>query len=64
MALSARRIGLATLICAALSISTLNPALAEDDRSKPKPTAKLEFKNAKEKFNFEKKVESAEVRCR
>jgi hypothetical protein len=64
MALSARRIGLATLICVALSISTLNPALAEDDRSKPKPSAKLEFKNAKEKFNFEKDAYKAAMEAR
>ena len=64
MALSARRIGLATLICAALTISTLNPALADDDRSKPKPSAKSEFKNVKEKFNFEKDAYKAAMMAR
>ena len=64
MATSARRIGIATFICAALSISTLNPALADDDRTKSKPAAKLEFKNAKEKFNFEKDAYKAAMEAR
>ena len=64
MATSARRIGIATFICAALSISTLNPALADDDRSKPKPSAKSEFKNIKEKFNFEKDAYKSAMKAR
>jgi hypothetical protein len=53
MATSARRIGLVTVISAALCISALNPVLADDDRSKTKPTAKLDFKNTQEKFELE-----------
>ncbi|CAB4679248.1 unannotated protein [freshwater metagenome] len=64
MATNARRIGIATVICAALTISTLNPALADDDRSKPKPSAKSEFKNVKEKFNFEKDAYKAAMEAR
>ncbi len=64
MATSAVRLGLATLMSAALCISNLNPALAEDDRLKPKPAAKLEFKNAKEKFNFEKDAYKAAMQAR
>jgi len=52
MATSARRITSVSLLSAALCLSTLNPALAEDG-SKPKPSAKMEFKNAKEKFKSE-----------
>jgi hypothetical protein len=54
MATSARRIGLVTVISAALCISALNPVLADDDRSKTKPTAKTDFKSVKEKLEFEK----------
>lgn len=64
MATSARRIGFVTVISAALCISTLNPALADDDRLQPKPSAKLEFKNAKEKFNFEKNAYKAAMKAR
>ena len=64
MATSAGRIGLATLMSAALCISSLNPALADDDRVKPKPAAKLEFKNAKEKFKFEKDAYKAAMEAR
>jgi len=53
MATSARRITLVSLLSAALCLSTLNPALADDNRTKPKPSAKMEFKNAKEKFKSE-----------
>jgi len=64
MATNAGRIGLATLMSAALCISSLNPALADDDRVKPKPAAKLEFKNAKEKFKFEKDAYKAAMEAR
>jgi hypothetical protein len=64
MAQSARRIGIATLISAALCISTLNPALADDDRTKSKPAAKMDFKNAKEKFKFEKDAYEAAMNAR
>ena len=64
MAINARRVGIATVICAALTISTLNPALADDDRSKPKPSAKSEFKNIKEKFNFEKDAYKSAMKAR
>ena len=64
MATNARRVGIATVICAALTIFTLNPALADDDRSKPKPSAKSEFKNVKEKFNFEKDAYKAAMMAR
>jgi hypothetical protein len=53
MAISARRIGLVGLLSAALSLSTFYPAIADDDRSQPKPSAKIEFKKAKEKFKSE-----------
>ena len=53
MATRARRIGIATILSAALSFSILNPAFADDDRTKSKPSAKMVFKNAKEKFKYE-----------
>ena len=53
MATRARRIGIATILSAALSFSILNPAIADDDRTKTKPSAKMVFKNAKEKFKYE-----------
>jgi hypothetical protein len=64
MAQNARRIGIATLISAALCISTLNPALADDDRTKSKPAAKMDFKNAKEKFKFDKHAYEAAMNAR
>ena len=53
MANRARNLGTATLISAALSFSVLSPAIADDDRSKSKPSAKMGFKNAKEKLKYE-----------
>lgn len=53
MANRARNLGTATLICAALTFSLVSPAIADDDRTKPKPSAKMVFKNAKEKHKFE-----------
>lgn len=53
MATSARRIGLVMVICAALCVSALSAALAADDHLKPKPSAKLDFKNSQEKFESE-----------
>ena len=53
MAHGARSIGIATLVSAALCISTLGPAFADDDHTKSKPTTKMDFKNAKDKFKFE-----------
>ena len=53
MAIRARNLGIATLISAALSFSLISPAVADDDRSKTKPSAKMGFKNAKEKLKYE-----------
>ena len=53
MANRARNLGTATLISAALSFSMLSPAIADDDRTKSKPSAKMVFKNAKEKLKYE-----------
>lgn len=64
MTQSARRIGIAMLVSAALSISTLNPALADDDSTKSKPAAKMEFKNAKEKFKFERDAYKEAIKAR
>lgn len=64
MASSARRIGIAIVICAALSISSLNAALAEDDKSNSKPSGKMDFKNAKEKFNYEKDAYKSALKAR
>ena len=53
MANRARNLGLATLMSAALTFSLISPASADDDRTKSKPSAKMVFKNAKEKFKYE-----------
>ena len=53
MANRARNLGLATLISAALTFSLISPASADDDRTKAKPSAKMVFKNAKEKLKYE-----------
>ena len=53
MANRARNLGSATLISAALTFSLVSPDIADDDRTKPKPSAKMVFKNAKEKFKYE-----------
>jgi hypothetical protein len=54
MATSARRLGITTVIITGLFLSSMNLALADDDRSKSKPSSKkMEFKNAFEKFKYE-----------
>lgn len=64
MATRARHIGLVALLGAALSFSTLYPAIADDDRSKTKPSAKMVFKNAKEKFKYELDAYTAAMESR
>jgi hypothetical protein len=64
MATHARKIGIATVIAATLSLSFLNPSLADDDRTKSKPAAKMEFKSSKEKFKFEQDAYKAAVIAR
>jgi len=64
MATRARRIGLATILSAALSFSILNPAVADDDRTKTKPSAKMDFKSAKDKFKFEYDAYKAAMKAR
>jgi hypothetical protein len=54
MATSARRLGITTVIITGLFLSSTNLALADDDRSKSKPSSKkMEFKNSFEKFKYE-----------
>jgi ribosome maturation protein Sdo1 len=53
MANRVRTGAIATLVSAALSFSLISPAVADDDRSKTKPSAKMGFKNAKEKLKYE-----------
>ena len=53
MANRVRTGAIATLVSAALSFSLISPAVADDDRSKSKPSAKMGFKNAKEKLKYE-----------
>jgi ribosome maturation protein Sdo1 len=53
MANRVRTGAIATLISAALSFSLISSAVADDDRSKSKPSAKMVFKNAKEKLKYE-----------
>jgi hypothetical protein len=38
---------------AALFLSSVNPAMGNEDRPKPKSTLKMEFKNLKEKLKYE-----------
>jgi hypothetical protein len=38
---------------AALFLSSVSPAMADEDRPKPKSTLKMEFKNLKEKLKYE-----------
>jgi len=64
MANRARNLGAATLISAALSFSLLSPAIADDDRPKSKPSAKMVFKNAKEKLKFELDAYKAAIQAR
>ena len=64
MATRARRVGIATILSVALSFSLLNSAFAEDDRSKSKPSAKMVFKNAKEKFKYELDAYKAAIEAR
>jgi hypothetical protein len=38
---------------AALFLTSMSPAMADEDRPKPKSTLKMEFKNLKEKLKYE-----------
>ena len=53
MASSVRRIGIPTAVMAALFLTSMSPAMADEDRPKPKSTLKMEFKNLKEKLKYE-----------
>ena len=53
MAWRVRQIGAATLLGVALSFSLVAPAYADNDRNKPKPSAKMVFKDSKEKYKYE-----------
>ena len=64
MANRARNLGLATLMSAALTFSLISPASADDDRTKSKPSAKMVFKNAKEKFKYELDAYKAAMNAR
>ena len=64
MANRARNLGLATLISAALTFSLISPASADDDRTKAKPSAKMVFKNAKEKLKYEIDAYKAAMQAR
>jgi hypothetical protein len=64
MANRARNLGTATLISAALTFSLVSPAIADDDRTKPKPSAKMVFKNAKEKLKYELDLYKAAIQAR
>ena len=64
MANRARNLGLATLTSAALTFSLISPASADDDRTKTKPSAKMVFKNAKEKLKYEIDAYKAAMQAR
>jgi len=64
MATRARRIGIATIVSAALTFSLLNPAFADDDRTKSKPSAKIELKGLKDKVKFEQDAYKAAMKAR
>ena len=59
-----RTLGIATMLSAALTFSLVSPASADDDRTKSKPSAKMVFKNAKEKFKFEVDMYKAAIQAR
>ena len=64
MATRARNLGIATLISAALTFSYMTPAIADEDRVKPKPSAKMIFKSAKEKLKYEIDTYKAAMQAR
>ena len=64
MANRARTLATATLISAALSLSLISPAVADDDRGKSKPSTKMGFKNSKEKLKFEQDAYKAAMQAR
>ena len=64
MANRARNLGIATLISAALTFSLVSPAIADEDRTKPKPSAKMVFKNAKEKLKYELDLYKSAIQAR
>jgi len=64
MATRARTLAIATLLSGALSLSLISPAVADDDRNKSKPTAKMVFKNSKEKLKYELDAYKAAMQAR
>jgi len=64
MASSVRRIGIPTAVMAALFLSSMSPAMADEDRPKPKSTLKMEFKNLKEKLKYEHDSYKAAIKAR
>lgn len=64
MTTRARNLGIATLISAALTFSYMTPAIADEDRVKPKPSAKMIFKSAKEKLKYEIDTYKAAMQAR
>jgi len=64
MATRARTLAIATLLSGALSLSLISPSLADDDRNKSKPTAKMVFKNSKEKLKYELDAYKAAMQAR
>ena len=64
MATRARTLATATLLSGALSLSLISPAVADDDRNKSKPTAKMVFKNSKEKLKYELDAYKAAMQAR
>ena len=64
MANRVRTGAISILISAALSFSLISPAVADDDRSKSKPSAKMGFKNAKEKLKYELDAYKAAIEAR
>jgi len=64
MATRVRTLAIATLLSGALSLSLISPAVADDDRNKSKPTAKMVFKNSKEKLKYELDAYKAAMQAR
>jgi hypothetical protein len=65
MATNARRLGISAVLIAGLFFSSINLAIADDDRSKPKPfSKKMDFKNSFEKFKYEKNVYEEAMKAR
>jgi hypothetical protein len=64
MATHVYRFGISAALAALLSASLISPVAADDGKSKPKPSSKIEMKNSKEKFESDEDAYKTAIKDR